>query len=88
MQGFHSADSQTGATDAVVTVVLARRIGPIKKREVSAGRSDRVGVKQVVSSDVILIDGFLDQPHAQGLRVEAMVFACMGGHRRDVMDPK
>jgi hypothetical protein len=42
----------------------------------------------VVSSEIILIDGFLDEPHARGLRVAAKVFAWVGGHGGDVMDPK
>ena len=50
------------------------------------GRPDGVGVEEVVGAHVVLVDAPLHQPHAQRLRVEAIVVADVGGDGGEVVD--
>jgi hypothetical protein len=43
-------------------------------------------VQQVVSADIVLVDGLFDQTHPKKLRIKLMVLAHIGGHSGDVMD--
>src|SRR5665811_834244 len=50
------------------------------------GISNAVGEKEVVDGDVILVDGFLDDAHAERLRVEIDGALGIGGDGADVMN--
>ena len=63
-------------------------MGPIEKSEITPGRPLSIGVKQVVSADVILINGLLDQAHPENLGIELVIGPRLSGDRGDMMDSK
>jgi hypothetical protein len=85
VQSLRSADTQTGATYAVVAIAFAWRIGPIEERQIAAGRPASICIEQMISADVVLVYGLLDQTHAEAMGIELMVSMCVGGDRSDVM---
>jgi hypothetical protein len=40
----------------------------------------------VIGADIVLVDGLLDEPETQGLRVEAVVARRVGGDGGEMMD--
>jgi hypothetical protein len=59
---------------------------PVEEGEIGAGRREPVGVEQVVGTDVVLVHGFLDEPHAEDARVEGMVARRVCRDGRQVVD--
>jgi hypothetical protein len=52
---------------------LFRARRPIKERDIGSGPRLAVGIEQVVRAYVVLVDGFLDQPHAEHAAIEPQV---------------
>ena len=48
--------------------------------------AEAIGVEEVIDVSRILIDGLLDEAHAQGSRIEIAVRFEIGSDRADVMD--
>ncbi len=63
-----------------------RQLLPREKRQVAAGRADGVGIEQVVGPGIVLVDGLLDQAHAEHAGVEVDVLLRLAGDCGDVMD--
>src|SRR5690606_3252949 len=59
--------------------------GEGEEGHLSAGAAQLIAVEEVVGRDVVLIDGLLDQPHAQDAGKEVDVAAGVAGDRRDVV---
>jgi hypothetical protein len=70
-------------TDAQTSV---RRMTEREERQIGAGMSVRVGVKQVIGPRIVLVDAPLHEPHAEHLRVELQVLLRVAGYGGDVMD--
>src|SRR5205085_156701 len=68
------------------SVASARHPRPGKEREVGAGMGIAIGEEEVVRIGRILIDAFLDEPHAEHPDVEVEVFLGVAGDTGDVMD--
>ena len=49
----------------------ARRGAAIKEGEIGAGRRFPVGIEEVIGADIVLVDGLLDQAHAERAGIEA-----------------
>jgi len=64
-----AGDAQSGARDAVGAAPLGGG-RKIEEGEVGAGIGLAVGVEQMVGADVVLVDGLLDQPHAEQSGIE------------------
>src|SRR5829696_3703551 len=64
-----------------------RELLPWEKREIGAGMPDSVGIEQVVSSGVILVDALLHKPHSKYACVEVEVLLSVPRNRSDVMEP-
>ncbi len=79
-------DPQGRAGDAVRAPPLAAD-GPVEEGEVGSRRSQAVRVEQVIGAHVVLVDGLLDEAHAERLRVERMVARRIRRHGREMMDP-
>src|SRR5665811_1391225 len=78
--------SEGDLVDLPAAGMVAPRTRDIEKRQVGAGISNAVGEKEVVDGDVILVDGFLDDAHAERLRVEIDGALGIGGDGADVMN--
>ena len=59
----------------------------IEEREVGAGIGFAVGIEQMIGADVVLVDGLLDQPHAEQAGVESEIFARFRRYRRQMVNP-
>ena len=59
---------------------------PVEEGEVGSGRPLRVGVEQVIGTHVVLVDGALDEPHAQRPGIEVMVVPDLRRDRRQMVD--
>ena len=60
--------------------------GEIEESDVRTGTAAVIGEEKVIGLDVVLVDGFFDQAHAEDVREEGVVLfgaACDGG---DVVD--
>ena len=77
--------AQGGADDAAGAAALARR-RPVEEGQVGARTALRIRIEEVIRADIVLIDGALHQPHAEGLGVEAAVVADFRGNRGQVVD--
>src|SRR5581483_1067756 len=60
--------------------------GPVEEGQVAAGTGQPVGIKQVVSRDVVLVDGLLDQAEAEYIPVEGEIPRRVGGHGGEMVD--
>ena len=58
----------------------------IEEGEVGAGRRDAVRIEEVIGAHIVLVDGLLDQPHAERLRVEGVVAGRIGRDGGEVVD--
>jgi hypothetical protein len=58
---------------------------PRKEGQIGAGSTFSVGIEQMVRPRIVLIDAFLDQPHAKHARVEIEVLLRRPGNGGDVM---
>jgi hypothetical protein len=72
LQGGLTLHPQTRPNDAARASSLVRH-RPIEEREVGTGTSLRIGVEQVVSTHVVLINTPFDQAHTECPRVEAVI---------------
>ena len=63
-----------------------RRRRPVEEGDVGAGGREAVGVEEVIGADVVLVDGLLDEPHAEHALVEAAVARRVGRDRGQVVD--
>jgi hypothetical protein len=59
---------------------------PIKERDVRPRRRQPIGVEQVVSRGVILVDGLFDQPQAQDLRIKMVIRRGIGGNSGEMVE--
>ena len=60
--------------------------GPIKKGQIRTGACFAIGIEKMIGADIILIDRFLHQPHAQHLRVKLVIAARIGGDGGEVVN--
>ena len=80
-----AGDAQAGARNRVGAAPLGRG-RKIEEGEVGAGVGLAVGVEQMVGADVVLVDGLLDQPHAEQAGVEGQILARLRGDRGQVVN--
>ena len=80
-----AGDAQAGARDRIAAAPLGGG-RKIEEGQVGAGIGFAVGVEQVVGADVVLVDGLLDQPHAQNTPITRQILARFGRNRGEVMD--
>jgi hypothetical protein len=59
---------------------------PVEEGDVAARRGLAVGVEEVIRARVVLVDGLLDEAHAERARVEVVVAAGVGRDGRQVVD--
>src|SRR3954447_18193554 len=85
-QALLAGDAQAGAANAVGSAPLG---GDWKseKSEIGAGIGFSICVEQMIGPDVILIDGFLDQPHTEQVCVKSQIFARFCGNGGQVVYP-
>jgi hypothetical protein len=84
---FLAGDAQSRARDAVAPAPLRRR-RKIEESEVGAGIGLSVGVEQMVGADVVLVDGLLDQPHAEQAGIKRQILARFGRNRGQMVNPR
>ena len=72
--GVFAGDAQAGARDRVGSAPLGRG-RKIEEGEVGAGIGLAVGVEQMIGADVVLVDGLLDQPHAEQAGIKRQILA-------------
>ena len=84
-KAFLAGDAQAGARNAVGAAPLGRG-RKIEEGEIGAGIGLAVGVEQMIGADVVLVDGLLDQPHAEQAGVKRQIFARFGGNRGQMMN--
>ena len=63
-EAVFAGDAQAGARDRIAAAPL-RGGRKIEEGQIGAGIGFAVGVEQVIGADIVLVDGLLDQPHAQ-----------------------
>ena len=85
-QRFFAGDAQAGAGNAVGPAPLGGG-RKIEEGKIGAGIGLRIRVKQMVGADVVLVDGLLDQPHAEQAGIKCQILARFGGNRRQMMNP-
>ena len=85
LQGGFTVHAQARTDDAARAAALAWH-GPVEERQVGSGTALRVGIEQVVGAHVVLVDGAFDQPHAERLRVEAVILLDRRRDRGEVMN--
>ena len=85
-QTFLAGDAQAGAGNAVGSTPF-RRGRKIEESEVGAGIGFAVGIEQMIGADVVLIDGLLDQPHAEQAGVKGQIFTRFRGNRGQMVNP-
>jgi hypothetical protein len=83
---FLAGNAQPGARDAVGSAPLGcgRKI---EERQIGAGIGLSVGVEQMIGADIVLIDGLLDQPHAEQAGIKGQILARFRGYRGQMMNP-
>ena len=64
----------------------SRGAAPAEESEVCAWAAFRIRVEEMISADIVLIHRPLDQPHAERLGVEAVVFSNRGRDRSEVVN--
>jgi hypothetical protein len=79
--------AQTRPNDGARAATLAWH-RPVEERQISAWTPDGIGIEQVVRAHVALVDAAFDQPHAERLRVEAMILLDGGGYRGQMMNAR
>lgn len=84
-QAGGAVHAQPHLGDAVAAPLLRRCVRPIEKGEIMAGAGDLIGVEKMIRADIVLIDRFLDQAHAQRLGVEVIIAARLRGNRGQVV---
>jgi hypothetical protein len=67
-------------------IELVPRGREIEEGEIGAGIGFAVGVEQVIGADVVLVDGLLDQPHAEQPGVKGQVLPRLRRDRGQVMN--
>ena len=77
--------AQARTDDAARAAALTGH-GPIKECQICARAAFRIRVKQVVGAHVVLIDGALDQAHAESLCVKTMILPYRCRDRCEVMN--
>ena len=60
-------------------------VRPGEERQVGAGMRRTIGVEEMVGPRHVLVDGLLDQPHAQDSNVEVQILLRVAGDDGDVM---
>ncbi len=86
-QAVLAGDAQAGAGNAVGPAPLGRG-GKIEEGEIGAGTGVSVGIEQMIGADVVLVDGLLDQPHAEQPGIERQIFARPGGNRGQMVNTR
>ena len=69
--------------------LVPRRSGggrKIEEGEIGAGIGFAVGVEQMIGADVVLVDGLLDQPHAEQAGVKGQILARLRRNRGQMMN--
>ena len=84
---FLAGDAQGGARNTVAAAPL-RRGRKIEERKIGAGIGLRVGVEQVIGADVVLVDGLLDQPHAEQAGIKRQILARFRGNCSQVVNSR
>src|SRR6266568_2201978 len=82
-----AGDAQSRARNAVAAAPLGRR-RKVEEGEVGAGIGAPVGVEQMIGADVVLVNGLLDQPHAEQAGVKGEILARLGGNRGQMVNPR
>ncbi len=85
LQGGFTVHTKACTDDAARAAALAWH-GPVEKCQVGSGATLGVGIEQMVGAHVVLIDGAFDQPHAERLRVEAVILLNRRRNRGEVMN--
>src|SRR5262249_15025949 len=80
-----AAHAQAGARDAVRAAPFAWQI-EVEKREIRSRRRFAIGVEKMVSRHVVLVDAFLNQPHAKRAGVEVLVALDIRADGGEMMD--
>ena len=86
-EAFFAGDAQSGARNAVAAAPL-RCCRKIEECEVGAGIGVSVGVEQMIGADVVLIDGLLDQPHAEQAGIKRQILPRFRGNRGQMVNPR
>ncbi len=60
----------------------------IEEGEIGAGIGLSVGVEQMIGADVVLVDGLLDQPHAEQAGIKGQIFARFCRNRGQMVNPR
>ncbi len=84
--GGTGGDGEGGFGDLSVAEFSGISGGPDEVSHEGAGASEAVAVVEVEGGGVIVVDGDLDEPQAEGLGVEGSVFLGVGGDGGDVVD--
>ena len=86
-QAFFAGDAQAGAGNAVAAAPLGGG-RKIEEGQVGAGIGLAVGVEQMIGADVVLVDGLLDQPHAEHAGIKRQIVARFGRNRGQMVNPR
>jgi hypothetical protein len=84
-QRLFAGDAQAGARDRIGAAPLGRR-REIEEGEIGAGIGFAVGIEQMIGADVVLVDGLLDQPHAQQAGVKRQIVPRLRRDRGQMMN--
>ena len=82
---FQIMDEVPEVDDAAGAVAFARH-RPVEEREIGSGAALGVGIEQMISAYIVLVDRTLDQTHAERLGVEAMILFDRRRNRGEVMN--
>src|SRR6266576_1261314 len=78
---------QACARNAVAAAPL-RRGRKVEEGEVGAGIGAPVGIEQMVGAHIVLVDGLLDQPHAEQAGIKGQILARLGGNRGQMVNAR
>ena len=84
-QRLFARDAQAGARDRIGSAPLGGG-REIEEGEIGAGIGFAVGVEQVIGADVVLVDGLLDQPHAEQAGVKGQIVPRLRRDRGQMMN--
>src|SRR5690242_15651020 len=79
--------AQQNPGDGSRAVACGASVGPVEEGQLGARVAVLVTIEEVVSRDIVLVDGLLDQPHTQYLGVERDIARRVAGDGGDVVQP-
>ena len=84
-EGLFARDAQARARDRIGSAPLGGG-REIEEGEIGAGIGFAVGIEQVIGADVVLVDGLLDQPHAEQAGVKGHIVPRLRRDRGQMMN--